>query len=206
MSNQPVDESTASPQARRMRTRLRKAMTSLLKESDFEDITVEEVAQRADVHRSTVYRYYGSLDDMLGDCLCEHFGRVNRDLPDVDDPCFFEKAHEALIDSYREIKENPKLYACCTQARYTLSLDPVHLKRLKEQATLFSVSVSKALVIKYGIERFPMEYFEQLLQSVGASLIRTWTKDGFRQSPEDMAKVTAAMYEGLAVSAARCKL
>ena len=46
---------------------LKEALTALLKTKDLYHVTIRELCQRADVNRSTFYRYYGSQFDLLSD-------------------------------------------------------------------------------------------------------------------------------------------
>ena len=49
------------------KTLLGKALIDMLKEQDIHKISIRELCQRADVNRSTFYKYYGSQYDLLDD-------------------------------------------------------------------------------------------------------------------------------------------
>ncbi|MDO4538326.1 MAG: hypothetical protein Q4B54_09215 [Coriobacteriales bacterium] len=63
------------------RQRIQQALFSLLEEWPLEQITVSEVASRANVSRTTYYRLYGSLESVLNDALDELFARVEPLVP-----------------------------------------------------------------------------------------------------------------------------
>lgn len=50
---------------RRTRQRLREALLGLLKEKRYEDISVQDIIERADIARSTFYVHYLDKDDLL---------------------------------------------------------------------------------------------------------------------------------------------
>jgi hypothetical protein len=60
-----MTSSSHNRQARRTRTALKRAFVALLKESPYEAITVGDVAERANIGRSTFYRHYASKADLL---------------------------------------------------------------------------------------------------------------------------------------------
>ena len=47
----------------------------LMREKDFDKITVSEIAERSDVARRTFYRLYKSKEDVI----CQHFGKLCQD-------------------------------------------------------------------------------------------------------------------------------
>ncbi|MBW3533708.1 MAG: TetR/AcrR family transcriptional regulator [Gemmatimonadetes bacterium] len=51
----------------RTRRRLKQALLQLIEEVDYDDITVADIADRADVGRSTFYSHFGSKEDLLFD-------------------------------------------------------------------------------------------------------------------------------------------
>jgi AcrR family transcriptional regulator len=50
---------------RRTRQLLRSALLSLLKEKRYDEISVQDIIERADVARSTFYMHYVDKDDLL---------------------------------------------------------------------------------------------------------------------------------------------
>lgn len=52
---------------RRSRAAIRAAFLELIMEKEFSQITVKELAERADINRKTFYMHYSSLDDVLAE-------------------------------------------------------------------------------------------------------------------------------------------
>ena len=49
------------------RRMLKEALTELLRETDIYHVSIRELCQRADINRTTFYKYYGSQFDLLTD-------------------------------------------------------------------------------------------------------------------------------------------
>lgn len=61
--------------ARKTDRELQKALISLMKEKELKDITVRELAQKADVHRATFYTHYEDIYDLyrqIEDCATDY--------------------------------------------------------------------------------------------------------------------------------------
>lgn len=76
---QPVDEPRPTLRERKRestRDRIEQAAIELFEAVGFDNTTVDEIANRADVSRTSVFRYYGSKEDIifgavpLGEALC----------------------------------------------------------------------------------------------------------------------------------------
>jgi AcrR family transcriptional regulator len=67
-SDDPRDE--VDPRVTRSRTRLLAAATELLVDDGIRAVTVEAVAERSGVAKSTLYRHWGSARELLLDVLC----------------------------------------------------------------------------------------------------------------------------------------
>ena len=60
-----VEPEKIDRRVRRTKQQLRSALTTLLLEKDFSDITVREISERADVNRGTFYSHYRDAFDLL---------------------------------------------------------------------------------------------------------------------------------------------
>ena len=98
---------------RKTREAIHRAFQELICEKDYDQITVKELAQRAQINRKTFYLHYDSLDELLGELqeeLAEHFIRQKVPYHSMEDiraliRLFFERAadlpllHERLMCS-----------------------------------------------------------------------------------------------------------
>ncbi|PFO06606.1 TetR family transcriptional regulator [Bacillus sp. AFS076308] len=58
---------------------IKKAVTELMSEKSFDDITIQDIADRADVNRGTIYLHYTDKYDLLDKMIEEHMNNL-RDL------------------------------------------------------------------------------------------------------------------------------
>jgi AcrR family transcriptional regulator len=85
--------SPADPRVARSRARLLAAATDLLVESGPSAVTVDAVAERSGVAKSTLYRHWPSRTDLLFDVVRAHMPQV----PTVDPAAGFDEALRALL-------------------------------------------------------------------------------------------------------------
>src|SRR5262245_48859402 len=60
-----MDPEKHDRRTRKTRQQLRSALLALLKEKHYEEISVQDIIERADVARSTFYMHYADKDDLL---------------------------------------------------------------------------------------------------------------------------------------------
>jgi AcrR family transcriptional regulator len=55
---------------------IKKAVTELMSEKNFDDITIQDIADRADVNRGTIYLHYTDKYDLLDKMIEEHINNL----------------------------------------------------------------------------------------------------------------------------------
>lgn len=71
-------ENTIDRRIRKTKNSIRKSFMELIMEKNFAEITVKEIASRADISRRTFYMHYNSIDDILDEMNKELSERVNQ--------------------------------------------------------------------------------------------------------------------------------
>ncbi|TCM96487.1 TetR family transcriptional regulator [Paenibacillus sp. BK033] len=71
-------ENVAKTDRRILRTKqaIKKSFLELFTEKEFEQITINEIADRANVNRGTVYLHYSDKYDLLDKCIEEHINEI----------------------------------------------------------------------------------------------------------------------------------
>lgn len=82
----------------RVREAVLRAALELLEESEVADLTVERLASRAGVNKTTIYRRWRDLDGLIGDVLLQ-VGALHVPIPDTGD---FDRDLAELAESLRE--------------------------------------------------------------------------------------------------------
>ena len=88
---------------RKTREAILEAFIGLMAEKNFEHITMNEIADRADVNRGTVYLHYTDKFDLLDQCIETYFVQLLENcLLDSDTDCIPSKASLLRIFDYLE--------------------------------------------------------------------------------------------------------
>lgn len=186
MAGKPVDR-----RVRRTRAQLRQALTTLMKEHELKDITVRELTELADVNRGTFYSHYQDVYDMaqqmeqellLGlDSLLAAYGAedLRRDLRPVLLDVFTFGAHPDNRDLLLVLLDRQP------QSHFFRRLSQlVYDKCLQEWQGMYPMG-----------DPVEKNYWLEFLVSGTVGLARSWTKGGFRESPEEMAALTARIIQ-----------
>ena len=156
---------------------LKDALTDLLREVDIYHVSIRELCQRADINRTTFYKYYGSQFELLAD--------MENDL------LVF------LLDTIREHSDNPEkiIETACEYLENHLefgrliinnNVDPLFPQKL------FSLEVLRETVMKrYGNQQDPMlqEYLTDYLTYGAYRIICMWLNKDQRESPAQFAQL-----------------
>ncbi len=154
---------------------LRTALMQLLSEKDFQKISVTELAQRAGVSRATFYRNYSDKEALLreiGETAAleiQSFLRATRTPEDV---------YQSALGLFRKIKENERVTKNMVSFRISLSA-VLGMPPLAEQEEPPADAAA--------------HYWHLAVEGAVMNIIRDWMVNGMQQSPEEMARICAAL-------------
>ena len=165
--------------ANRRQAELEESLLALLQERDYAQLTVTDICRQANIPRRTFYHYFNSKEDIL-DSVVEN-RMLSCNLTAMFD---FESGVEAVSQSYL------RFFLFWAENRDFLELLIRH--GLEGRLILFT---SKWLHAGNVFLPFPRHMNPQLLdlgRSVASSgffaLLFHWCRNGFRESPEEMAE------------------
>ncbi|HEU0296465.1 MAG TPA: TetR/AcrR family transcriptional regulator [Anaerolineales bacterium] len=164
---------------RRTRQLLRSALLALLKEKRYEEISVQDIIERADVARSTFYMHYLDKDDLLtgghgvfaenlGQQLTSHAGENRTSV--LSSRAWFYHI-QAQVPILKVIAKDPAMDLAMKTLRGIIRRsveEGMHTHSLIE-----NTSVPLSLVVDY-------------LTDTLMTLIKWWFKDGMKYTPEQM--------------------
>ena len=88
---------------RKTREAILEAFVGLMAEKNFEHITMNDIADRADINRGTIYLHYMDKFDLLDQCIDTYFDQLLENcLPDGNTTCLPSKASLLRIFNYLE--------------------------------------------------------------------------------------------------------
>ena len=164
---------------------LRNALLELLKEKHISKVSVREICERAQINRTTFYKYYGSQYELLEDIENMLIAQITEKIT-VDT----KKQDLSIIQILKYIDGNADLF------RLLVNNDPdpmfsqklLHLPEVQQCITRFTENIGFSQYSRYNYEFFV---------NGGSSIIRSWLNKDDRESPEDMSNYICSLFNSI---------
>jgi len=192
-----------SPNDRRaIRTKkmIRNALSALIEEKGFNNISITDITTRADLNRGTFYLHYIDKYDLLEQIENELLQELqhhikNTRLADVViiDPTDSIESVNKSIPFMKKVFEYVKENSVLIKAILGPNGDPKFQNKIKE---LIHTNVfEKNLIKTFNKENMlvPEEYFLSYLLSAHIGVVQKWLESDMEKSPEDMALILAKL-------------
>ena len=150
---------------------LRATLCSLIESKNINDISVSEVCREAKINRTTFYKYYSLPIDIINEFSQEIMEGALRQITMNKSPATGDDFYHmilAIIRMYYENQQIMKIYM-----EFNKDLMPMMQRFIKDNNSLELKDSSLTYFIAGGV----------------ASIIVQWGRNGFKQSPEEVAKV-----------------
>ncbi|MEU1700763.1 MULTISPECIES: TetR/AcrR family transcriptional regulator [Streptomyces] len=173
----------------RTREAIRSAAYALIEQQGYDSTTVEQIAERAEVSPSTVFRYFPTKEDIV----------VTDEYDEYDEPLLAElaarPAGEPWTDSVRYvIREAVRLALTerpeTTRLRARLMLEvPAVRARMRETLTGTGRTLAEAVAGRTGLDPRSLEVRVHVMSLIGGLLEATlyWAEHGHREDYADLA-------------------
>lgn len=169
----------------RTRDLLQKALMDLMRQRGYEAITIQDIADRANVSRTTFYVHYTSKDDLFMSCHDAmisqfHFGPL---YPLSREELLSAEAPQGMIAAYQHLDHARSLLSPIFQGRDSL----VDLGRLLRDRSAQDIAANLRAAFAEADSTFSIEMLANYLAGAHIGLVQWWLKT--RQSPtaEDIA-------------------
>ena len=154
---------------------IRTALMYLLKEHNYENITVTAIIQRAGVSRAGFYRNYTSKDDLLEDLASE----VYRQVVHIFSNGNTQNTYEKYLLFFEKLKSNAEWFRVLT----ILSIHNKHIFHTSRYVENYTATLS------------PLEHYRNVaLFHSQRAIILNWFEHGMKESPEEMATILSTLY------------
>lgn len=151
------------------------AMRKLLAEKPFRQITITELVQTAGVGRSSYYRNYNSMEEIVFSCLNRLYDEYFQSRASAKG--LYQKNTKAvLLSRYKFVKENADFFSALVRDGL---LYPAYQNLTPE-------NVERMFGINFGNDR----YFKSQMLASAASNIDIWVSGGFQESENWLAEYT----------------
>lgn len=161
---------------RKTKSAIKHAFIQLLKERGLENITVQDIADKADINRGTFYLHYEDkyllLTDMEDECIDQiskftQFSEIQGDNVEMIATLFIDKVLRNII---QHVYDNLDFY------NTILSLE--RKSRLEEKISdLIQYNMKNQISVDNEIEGIPEMYFHSYVSGATISIIRYWVLD-----------------------------
>ena len=172
---------------RKTRSAIKSSFIELLNEKELEKITIQDIADRADINRGTFYLHYEDkymlLTDMEDKCISQiwssiQFNQLDTSTPENTADDFF---NNILTKVLQHISDNMEFYHTIFQLE--------RKSRLEEKIhSLMKENMQKYISINHEIDGIPEMYFHSYVSGATISIIKYWVQDDSRISVNDLTK------------------
>ena len=159
---------------------LKKSLTELLFEKSIHKISVREICERAQINRTTFYKYYGSQYDLLADMENQVLNEIEGYLSTRVDNIRYDLSILDQIVTF--VGEHPDLF----QILFNNNIDPKFPQKLFNLPIIREI-LTDHLQTMYGNDYH--EYVYSLIVNGGFSVIKDWINKENRESPEEIAEI-----------------
>jgi AcrR family transcriptional regulator len=188
---------------RRTRRRLRDALIELILEKGYDNITIQEITDRADLSRATFYLHYeGGKDELLAISLEEMFDELVESVQDL----VYQQSLEATdqnppsLLAFKHVAEYHQLYRSLLGDKGVTSV----IYRTLNYIARISLKQLEGLKAERQLDNTPIPLEVAAQHSAGSlfSMVSWWLENDMPYSPEEMAHI----YHSITVPGIRAAL
>ncbi|AUA35704.1 transcriptional regulator [Clostridioides difficile] len=178
----------------RTKKMIRSALAELIDEKGFNNISVTDLTQRADINRGTFYLHYVDKYDLLERIENEIIQEIEEETKHLDSSNMMEidTSSEPLpfmVKLFEYFRKNSVIIKSILGPKG----DPTFERKIKKfiETNLFE----KQKLINFNIDEaiISEEYFIQYILSADLGVIQYWLEKNMKESPEEMALILARM-------------
>lgn len=183
-----MTEQKKDRRVKRTKKMIRDALSELMKNKAFEEISVTDITKKADINRGTFYLHYEDKYDLLDQSEEEIIQEINKIAKrsihsmDVLNQDVIDHPLTFVVDIFQYIKENEVFMKAVLGPKGPGSF------RLKFK----SVLISNLKRLKTAIRTDPIvpeDYLISYITGAHISVMRQWLENGMKETPHDMALI-----------------
>ncbi len=181
---------------------LRTALLDLIKEKNYDDISIEEITERANVGRATFYLHYKDKEDLLLEEFSEAMYKRAQALSEIPFSAWLPNSEEGsdenkplqpLLIVFQHIHEHSELYHLLLKnANSSRIVERIH-KISTEAIVKFVENKMQTDPIPLLFE-VPIEFFAAFFSGALLSVVSWWIKEDMRHPPEEVTKMFRSLF------------
>ena len=178
-----MDTEKVDRRVRKTKKQLRLALTSLMLEKGVSDITVREIAEKADVNRGTFYAHYKDVNDLLSHLEENVFRRIEEIGVNNDPDQSGGNLYPYLTDILNLVADNADIYMALICRNGDLEFQQQLMQTLRAQYLLHF------LHSYFPSDELLTDYYCSFIVSGMLAITKDWLESGMRETPEQMAQM-----------------
>lgn len=158
---------------------IRKSIVELLQEKPFHKISLTEVCKRAEINRTTFYKYYKDIYDWKEQLEQECLQRT----VDILANCKLDDMRGILTQQFADMRENAELYGLISSPNFESNVLEMSISMILDKA---DTETKKYLSI--GTDKDYKRKWNCYFVIYGClGVIECWIKEGMKEKPEELA-------------------
>ena len=186
----------------RTRQSLRTALMELIKEKDYDALSVEEITERANVGRTTFYLHYKDKEDLL----MEEFSTILYEramvlseipfsvwLPVSEEDLEKNRSLQPLLLVFEHIQNNSKLYYLLLQSSNSSKIIE-RIRKITTDSIVKFVEAKKETDPIPLLSEVPIEFFATFFSGALISVVSWWIREDMRHTPEEVTNMFRSLF------------
>lgn len=183
------------PDRRRERTfhMLSTALLDLLKERDYNNITIQDVADKADVSRATFYLHCKDKDELLFKTMQRIYDELSTHYPPLDRNDFNNRSYLEQTDDARDF-HHVAAHADFYRAMLSAHGSPQFIRMVRAYLeTVIRDQILKPLMPSDGEPGLPIDFMAAYMAGAQIGVINWWLDNNLPVSPEEISRMLSRM-------------
>jgi AcrR family transcriptional regulator len=174
----------------RTREAINRAFLELFGEKELEQITINDIAERANVNRGTVYLHYTDKYDLLNRCIEDHLGKMFLS-------CNMTRTPDGDVGLISEMKpvflyfEQNFLFFSAMLANQRTTIFRERLLEIVSANVIHKLEMEKS--VPEGMDKQLIAHF---MASAFVGTVEWWIQNRMPHAPEEMAQQVRSLFEG----------
>lgn len=201
----PIKPQKIDRRIQRTRQALQAAMLELTKEKNYDDISVEEITERANVGRATFYLHYTDKEDLL----VQYFSEMADDMVQLISQIPFSEWLPSPEEFKESAKEDEPLFPLVMVFQHIREYADFYRVLLKSENSSRIVErirrISSENIVKFAQSKMqndpipvlyevPIEFFASFFSGALLSIVVWWLEEDMQHSPEDVARMFRRLF------------
>ncbi|MEW6404055.1 MAG: TetR/AcrR family transcriptional regulator [Chloroflexota bacterium] len=200
----PIDKNKVDRRIQRTRQSLRAALLELMETRSYDDISIEEITEHANVGRATFYLHYKDKEDLLLEEFSEITLAKAQTLSEIPFSAWLPSQDEAgtarenkpalpLLMVFQHIYDNSEIYYILLKSARSSRIVERIRKISTEAIVRFVETKLKTDPIPILVE-IPIEFFASFFSGALISSVNWWLEEDMRHTPEEMTYMFQSLF------------